>query len=132
MYMGLINTLTSPSFREYWHISETTTWKDHADYTKKYPPGSVELTAVTSMFVFFDSIGTLVKKQLIDMDLIDGSLALSIVIMWRLYESIITGDRDYFQTQTMWEDFEYLYGEISKREQYKQTTPPEYQQRLKT
>ena len=129
LYMGLINTLTSPAFRKYWHISESATWKDHADYTKKYPPGSEELTAVTSMFVFFDSIGTLVKKQLIDIDLIDGSLALSIVILWRLFEPIIIGDRDYFQTQAMWEDFEYIYREIGTREQYTQTTPPDYQRK---
>ena len=126
LYMGLINTLMSSEFRRQWHLAESAEWTDHADYTKKYIPGSEVLTAVTVMFTFFDSIGSLVKKKLIDIDLIDGSLALSIVIMWRLYEPVIIGDRPYFQTPTIWEDFEYIYKEISKREQFNRTSPPEY------
>ena len=126
LIMGLINTLISSEFRKQWHLAESAEWTNHDDYHKKYIPGSEVLTAVTVMFTFFDSVGTLVKKKLIDIDLVDGSLALSIVIMWRLYEPIIIGDRDYFQTPTMWEDFEYIYNEISKRERFIQTSPPEY------
>jgi hypothetical protein len=126
LYMGLINTLISSDFRRHWHIAESAEWTDHADFHEKYIPGSEELTAATVMFTFFNSVGSLVKKKMIDIDLIDGSLAISIVLMWRLYEPIIIGDRDYFKTPTMWEDFEYIYREISKREQFIQTAPPEY------
>ena len=81
------------------------------------------LTAATRHFIFFDSIGGLVKKKLIDVDLIDGVLALNIVVTWRLLEDIIYGDRESFNTPSLWEPFEYLYNELSKREEFADSTP---------
>ena len=78
------------------------------------------------MFTFFDSVGTLVRKKLIDMDLVDGALAIHIIVMWKMYESILKGDREYFQTPTVWEDFEYIYNELNKRAQYARTSPPRF------
>ena len=126
LYMGLLNTLRSPEFRKQWHITESATWKDFDDFHEKYSPGSEVLTATTSMFTFFDSVGTLVRKKLIDMDLVDGALAIHIIVMWKMYESILKGDREYFQTPTVWEDFEYIYNELNKRAQYARTSPPRF------
>ncbi len=126
LYMGLINTLRSPEFRRQWHIAESATWKDHDDFTEKYGPGKNPevLAATTSVFAFFDSVGTLVKKKLIDVDLVDGLLAISLIVTWKRYESILKGDREYFQSPDLWEDFEYIYDEINKRGQYSSARPP--------
>jgi hypothetical protein len=78
------------------------------------------------MFTFFDSVGHLVKRQLIDIGLLNEAFAMSIIVLWRRCESIIKGDREYFQSPTLWEDFEYIYNELSKREQFADTSPPDY------
>jgi len=123
MYMGIINKFNSLEFRKQWHIIESATWKDYVDFHEKYLMGSEMLTASTMHFIFFDSIGGLVRKNLIDIELIDGILALNIVITWRMFESIIHGDRKSFNTPNMWEPFEYLYNEINKREEFADTSP---------
>jgi hypothetical protein len=122
LYMGLINTFNSLEFRTQWHLVESATWKDYDDFHEKYIPGSDVLTATVMHFTFFDSVGGLVRKKLIDIELVDGILAQAIVMTWRMYESIIVGDRERFQTPTMWMDFEYIYNEINKREQYASTS----------
>ncbi len=76
------------------------------------------------MFTFFDSIGSLVKKNLLNIELLDGSLTLSIVVTWRMYEEVIIGDREYFQAPSMWEDFEYIFNELNKSEKYASARSP--------
>jgi len=126
LYMGIINTFNSLEFRTQWHISESTKWTDYDNYKEKYTPEKNQevLTANVTMFTFFDSIGALVKKNLLNLELVDGSLALSIVVTWRMYEEIIMGDREYFQAPSMWEDFEYIYYELNKREKYASARSP--------
>ena len=54
----------------------------------------------------------------------DGPLAISIVLTWKMYESVLIGDREYFQAPFMWEDFEYIYDELNKREKYASARSP--------
>ena len=122
LYMGIINTFNSTEFRKQWHLVESATWIDYDDFHHKYTPGTEELTAIVRHFAFFDSVGSLVLKNLIDIDFIDGILALAIVITWRKYESVILEDRERFETPSMWDKFEYVYGEISKREEFMAST----------
>lgn len=126
LYMGIINTFNSLEFRTQWHKSESTTWTDYEDYKENYSPEKNQevLTANVMMFTFFDSIGALVKKNLLNLELVDGSLALSAVLTWRMYEEVIMGDREYFQTPSIWEDFEYIYNELNKREKYSSARSP--------
>jgi hypothetical protein len=121
LYMGLINTFNSLEFRTQWHLIESAKWEDYDDYHEKYLPGSDVLTAIVMHFTFFESIGGLVEKKLIDIDLIDGILAQAVVMTWRMYEQIIMGDRERFQTPSMWNSFEYLYNEINKRKEFTDT-----------
>jgi hypothetical protein len=118
LYMGLINTMRSPEFSRQLHIARAAEWKDYDDYSERYSQENTPevLTAFTSVFAFFDSVGTLVKKKLIDISLVDGLLANSIIITWKRCESLVKGDREYFQRPNLWEDFEYIYKELTKRE----------------
>jgi hypothetical protein len=121
LYMGIINTFNSIDFRNQWHLVESATWDNYDDFHEKNPPGTEVLTAVVRHFTFFESIGSLVDKNLIDIVIIDGILALSIVMTWRKYESIIIEDREHFHSPTMWIHFETLYNKLSKREEYAAT-----------
>jgi len=120
LFMGLLDTLRSPEFRRQWHITESAEWRDFDDFSERYSPEKAPevLTAFTSVFAYFESVGVLVKKKLIDISLVDGLLALSIIGAWRRYEPILKGDMEYFQRPNLWEGFEYIYNEIMKREQH--------------
>jgi hypothetical protein len=116
LYMGLINTLRSPEFRRQWHITEAAEWEDYEDFSIKYSAENNPevLAAFTSVWAFFESVGTLVKKGLIDVSFVDGFLAGSIVLAWRWFEPLLIGDRELFGAN-LWGDFEYIYHEIMKR-----------------
>jgi hypothetical protein len=120
LYMGLINTLRSTEFRRQWHIAEAAEWDDYDDFSKKYSAKNNPevLSAFTSVWAFFESVGTLVKKGLIDLSLVDGFLAGSLVGAWRWFEPLLMGDRDHFGSN-LWADFEYVYHEIMKRRDYR-------------
>jgi hypothetical protein len=120
LYMGLINTLRSPEFRRQWHIAEAASWEDYDDFSTKYSAENNPevLSAFTSVWAFFESVGTLVKKGLIDLGLVDGFLAGSLVGAWRWFEPLLIGDRDHFGAN-LWADFEYVYDEIMKRGDYR-------------
>jgi hypothetical protein len=121
LYMGIINVFNSLEFRRQWHLVESATWNDSDDFHEINPPGSDVLTAVVRHFTFFESIGSLVDKKLVDIELIDGILAQAIVMTWRKYEPIIMEDRTQFHTPTMWIQFENLYNKLSKREEFTTT-----------
>jgi len=120
LYMGLINTLRSPEFRRQWHIAEAAEWEDYDDFSAKYSAENNPevLSAFTSVWAFFESVGTLVKKGLIDISLVDGFLAGSIVLAWRWFEPLLMGDRVSFGAN-LWSDFEYIYHEMMKRGDYR-------------
>lgn len=128
LYMGLVNTFNSHEHRTQWIITESATWKDHKDFSAKYNTHNNPEVLIASimMFTFFDSVGHLVKKQLLDIDLLNETFAMAIIVLWRRFESIIKGDREYFQSPIMWEDFEYIYNELSKRDHFADTSPPDY------
>ena len=126
IYLSIIDTFRSTDFMKQWHLSETATWKNFDDYCEKYNPENNPevLTAATAVLVFFDSVGTLVRKKMIDIDFIDGQLAIAIVAHWRRWEPIILGDREYFQSPEFWPDFEYIYNELDKTGRYASTRSP--------
>lgn len=126
IYLNLMETFRSTEFLRQWHITETARWKDFDDYHEKYSPENNPevLTATTAVFLFFESVGTLVRKKLIGFDLVDGQLAIAIVAHWRRWESIILGDREYFQSPGFWSDFEYIYKELDKTGQYASIRSP--------
>jgi hypothetical protein len=126
IYLNIMETFRSTEFLRQWHITETARWKDFDDYKEKYSPENNPevLTASTTVFLFFESVGTLVRKKLIDFDLVDGQLAIAIVAHWRRWESIILGDRGYFQSPGFWSDFEYIYKELDKTGQYASIRSP--------
>ena len=126
IFLSIIDTFRSTDFMKQWHLTETARWKDFDDYQEKYSPENNPevITASTSVLLFFESVGTLVRKKLIDIDLIDGQIAIALVAHWRRWEPIIFGDREYFQSPDFWSDFEYIYNELDKTGKYTSTRSP--------
>jgi len=58
----------------------------------------------------------LVRKCLIDIDIVYDLLATFIVIVWEKYLPIMLAQRDYYN-RPVWGEFEYLYNEVKKIDQ---------------
>jgi hypothetical protein len=82
------------------------------DYEEKY--GWAEWVAIGT---FFEGIGVLLYRKLIDIGLVDDLFTAPIKMSWdKMKDTIIEFRKEYGQP-TIFEWFEYLYGEMKKREQ---------------
>ena len=92
-------------------------FKDYDDFVKKYGPLFSKNQVPLSLLMvgnFFEQLGTLLKRRLIDADLISQLVPVSLA--WKKMEPLVQGIRKEYQSQT-YEWFEYLYKEMKKREQ---------------
>jgi hypothetical protein len=82
------------------------------DYAKKYG-----LAEWVTLGTFFEGIGILLYRKLVDIDIVDDLFTAPLKMAWDLMrDSIIEARREYGQP-TIFEWFEYLYNEMQKREQ---------------
>jgi hypothetical protein len=82
------------------------------DYEEKY--GLAEWVAVGT---FFEGIGILLHRKLIDIGLVDDLFTSPVNMAWDTMKDSIVEARKEFRQPTIFEWFEYLYGEMKKREQ---------------
>jgi hypothetical protein len=81
------------------------------DYFKKY--GLAELVTVGT---FFEGIGILLRRKLVDIGLVDDLFTASLKMAWDLIKDSIVEARKEYDQPTIFEWFEYLYNEMNKRE----------------
>ena len=92
-------------------------YDDLADYVRRYAADAEVLAAGYSVGVFFEGIGVLVKRKLVNMDLVDDLLSSDIVSTWEKMKPLAEGIRKRFAHPQALEWFEYLCNEMKKREQ---------------
>ena len=95
-------------------------YKDYDDFVKKY--GSIMSDSPASMAFhaasnYFEGVGVLLKRKLVDADIVRDYYGESVVYIWKKLEPLIKGIRKEFNMPRAWEPFEYLYNEFTKREQ---------------
>jgi hypothetical protein len=86
--------------------------KDYKAFLKEYG-----WTDVVQVGTFYEGIGVLLKRRLIDLDLVDDLFSEPIRSLWGRIKPIIEEDRKRFNQPRIFEWFEYLYNEMQKREQ---------------
>ncbi|UCG44884.1 MAG: hypothetical protein JSV58_05695 [Candidatus Bathyarchaeota archaeon] len=95
-------------------------FKDYTDYVKKYgSPLSGTPTnrkwLITGLY--FEGIGVLLRRKLIDIRLVDDLLSGPIKNMWEKIKPLVEAVRKQLGQPTVMEYFEFLYNEMQKREQ---------------
>lgn len=76
---------------------------------------------VSKVCIFFNGVGTLVRKGLIDLEIIWNLLSISSI--WQQMKPTIEGVRKQYNLPDYFIDFEYLYNETKKKEQkFQQST----------
>ena len=95
-------------------------YKDYSDYVKKYgPPGSEEPVpmAIIKIMYFFEGVGILLQRKLIDIDLVAQLFGPNIKWQWGRIKPLIESFRKLLNAPNMARSFEYLYNEMNKRRQ---------------
>jgi len=111
LLVRLFSTMMSKDWLEAWEKVRDRDTLDYDDYKKKY--GFVEANEI---YVYFDQLGRLLQKGLIDIDLLpleNGQIS----ITWEKIKPILEGSRKKFNEPRLGKGFEYLYNEVKKREQ---------------
>ncbi len=116
LFMALYETHRSQEFRKQYTRVRDREWTDLDDWEKKYgpennPDASVEYQSLMS---FFDGVGLLVRRGLIDISLVHDLMFISTNRIWNVHKSVIYNIRETSGYPSLWEHFEYLSIELTK------------------
>jgi hypothetical protein len=121
--MGLYETYRNPEFRKRTMKIATLEFKDYPDFWNKYgretnPDYWAEWFSVAA---YFNGIGVLVKRGLVDIDLVEELLVNVIERSWSKMGGVILWWRENVATipdrkYTHLHGFEYLFHELAKRD----------------
>ena len=117
LFMDLYNVYRDHSFRTlYMEITTEWNWVDYEDWQRKYSPdGNMKhYTKYMSVMSYFEGIGVLVKRGLIDISLVYDLLELPLKIVWSKFETVVLDSRKHLDMAHLWNDVEYLYNELMK------------------
>lgn len=115
--MRLYTSWVSKEITEPWLKVWNLEFTDYDDFKRKYGTylsENPENAAVLSVLNSFTAIGFLLRKKLVDYEIVNQ---LPIGMTWNKVKPIVEGVRKQFNMAGMYEEFEYLYNEVNKREQ---------------
>jgi cytochrome c oxidase assembly factor CtaG len=112
LVMKLYSQFNSLEFQKIWEEVLKREAKNYEDYYNKYG-----LAETTTVGMFFEGIGILLKRKLIDIDLVDDMFTSPIRMTWEKYKDLTLEARKARNSPEALEWFEYLYNEMKKREQ---------------
>jgi len=121
LIMRLRSAWRSRELRESYVTVMNLKFKNYDEYAKKYPLwegiGTPEVRAISEVCTFFDDIGILLHRKLIDIRLVDDLFSFYIKGAWEKAKPLIEGRRKELNQPTVYQWFEYLCNEMKKREQ---------------
>jgi len=122
LFMPIYETFRNPEFRRQVTEIQQQTWKDLDEFLEKYGPENNPDAYATRIAVssFFEGIGVLVKRDLVDICMVHNLLGVSVVNTWEKIGPVFIDARTRVNEPYIYLDFEYLYNEIIK---YRKSLP---------
>jgi ketosteroid isomerase-like protein len=120
LIMRVYSALSTKELEEAWYKVLNLECKDYNDFVKKYGDIMSETPANVAFSIiayFFEGIGVLLHKKLVDIDLIEDLMSEQIVVTWEKMKPIVEGYRKQYGFKKDLQWFENLYNEVKKREQ---------------
>ena len=118
LFMQLFAQYNTKDFmNDFGKVAYQMEYKDLADWEKKYTPtNSLEHWASWGRVGrFFDGVGILVKRRLIDLDLVVEELREIILYSWDKMSPWVYEVRSVMKSERTWENFEFLAVEARKK-----------------
>jgi len=120
LIMRLYSDYRSNEFREALIKVANLQFEDYEDYVKKYGPWFSDEPAHKAMVMvamYFEGIGILLHRKLIDTNLAYDLFNTPITLFWEKMKPVMLGLRRQANDPKVWVWFEYLYNEMLKRKQ---------------
>jgi len=118
LFMELYDQFYAPEFHRRWMEAVYQIQDEDmidADGVPKFLKGEIEnYVEVTALCSFFEGIGLLVNKKLIDIDLVAELMSTPIIFVWERVRKYIELTREKTGRTQIYEWYEYLYQEIQK------------------
>jgi hypothetical protein len=112
LVMRLYATWDSLQFQQAFH---TVYWADFHDYDSAMAITGGERQVWTYLLSFYDQIGVLLRRKLIEFDLVDDLLGNSTLQLWeKVGPTMIREARERYDRR-LYENFEFLYDEMIRR-----------------
>jgi hypothetical protein len=111
LVIRLYSTFGSGELQGAWEKTQTREYKDFNAYRTDYG-----LREVNEVGWFFEGVGVLLHRKLIDIRLVDDLFSSPVKRAWERLKPIAEGERNQTNRPQIWEWFEYLYNEMQKRE----------------
>ena len=119
MVLRLYSTFSSEEFQITLAQIDNLKFQNTDDFLQKY--GSKVNAEVwgkwQSVAAFFEQVGVLLHRKLINISLVDDLLTTDVKQQWERMAHVILDIRKRLDSPQIWEWFEYLYNEMKKREQ---------------
>jgi hypothetical protein len=112
LVIRLYSTFGSEDLQGAWEKTQTREYKDFNAYRSEYG-----LREVNEVGWFFEGVGVLLHRKLVDIRLVDDLFSSPVKRAWERLKPIAEGERNQTKRPQIWEWFEYLYNEMQKREQ---------------
>jgi len=118
LFMQIYGVFRTEEFQDY--ITEIVSWKwnDYDDFMKRYGPTTNPKAwhALGSVAGYFEGIGLLVNKKLIDISLVENLMSTHVIFFWEKIKPLSVDMRRNLNRPQIDVWKEYLYNEITKRE----------------
>jgi hypothetical protein len=118
LIMRLHSQAGSKEFIEAYQKVASIQFSDYDDFVKKFGPlyaEGPEQTAIIMIAFFMEGVGVLLHKKLADIEALDELFPIQ--NGWRKLAPVLLGTRKQYGRPSIYEWFEYLYNEVTKREQ---------------
>lgn len=112
LVMRLYATWDSLEFQEAFH---TVYWSDAHDLDSALASLGGKRHVGSHVFYFYDQVGALLRRDLIEYDLVDDRLGNSTRQLWEKVAPVIREARARSDDPRLYEHFEFLYHEITRR-----------------
>jgi len=119
LFMQIYGHFNDPEFFNNFTDLITWKWKDYDDFIKKYgwAANPKALYSLGSVAAFFEGIGVLVNRNLLDVSLVGDLMSRHVIMFWEKIESISKEMRRRLERPDIDRPIEYLYYEMVKREE---------------
>ena len=120
LFMNIDATRGSPEFQKlFYRVTFLDEWKDIDDYFVKYGPENNLDAYSEHSFIWgrCDTLGFLLKKNVIDLSYFDDLLKASVLAAWNKFEPVINATRVRVHQPNLWNQFEYLADAIRKMQE---------------
>jgi len=114
LIMRLYSVRDTKEFQESWKKVMSMESEDYRNCEKWHEWSDFMVVAS-----FFEGIGILLHKKLIDIEMADDLFSYSIKTIWEKIREVVKAVRKHHNAPQIYEWFEYLYNELQKREQRK-------------